>query len=219
MLRSETVRQAAVATGVHRNTSFRWRHCFLSLVEDNRPQQLDGIAEVDETYLLESEKGSRHIKRKAHKRGGSATKRGISDEQVCILVARDRTGQTLDFMTGKGPVTKAQLHSCLSPVLNEDSLLVSDGNPSYHHFAREIAITHEAVNFSAGVRIKGAYHLQNFNAYHSRLKNWLNHFHGVATKYLSNYLGWRRAIDTCRLNTPKLFLRAALGIFPHTLVT
>jgi hypothetical protein len=32
----------------------------------------------------------------------------------------------------------------------------------------------------------------------------------------SNYLGWRRAIDTRRLNTPELFLRAAIGLFPHT---
>jgi hypothetical protein len=159
------------------------------------------------------------MERKARKRGGSATKRGISDEQVCVLVARDRTGQTLDFVTGKGPVTKAQLRDCLPPVLDKDSLLVSDGNPTYQYFAQEIAITHEAVNLSAGVRIKGAYHVQNVNAYHSRIKNWLNHFHGVATKYLPNYLGWRRAIDTHRLNTPESLLRAAIGIFPHSSMT
>jgi hypothetical protein len=219
MLRSETVREAAIATGIHRNTSFRWRHRFLNLVKGDRPQQLHGIAEVDETYILESEKGARCIKREVRKRGSSATKRGISDEQVCVLVARDRTGQILDFVIGKCSVTKAQLHDCLMPVLNKDSLLVSDGNPSYRYFAQETAITHEAVNLSAGVRINGAFHIQNVNAYHSRLKNWLNHFHGVATKYLSNYLGWRRAIDTHRLNTPELFLRAAIGLFPHTSMT
>ena len=219
MLRSETVRQAAVTAGVHRNTSFRWRHRILALAKGDRPQHLHGITEADETYLLESEKGSRHMERKARKRGGSATKRGISDEQVCVLVARDRTGQTLDFVTGKGPVTKAQLRDCLPPVLDKDSLLVSDGNPTYQYFAQEIAITHEAVNLSVGVRIKGAYHVQNVNAYHSRLKNWLNHFHGVATKYLPNYLGWRRGIDTHRLNTPESLLRAAIGIYPHSSMT
>ncbi|MDV6345721.1 transposase [Nitrosomonas sp. Is37] len=109
----------------------------------------------------------------------------------------------------------------MPPFLNEDSLLVSDGNPLYHYFdfAQEIAITHETVNCSAGIRIKSSYHFQNVNTYHGRLKNWLNHFHGVATKYLSNYLSWRRTIDIRRLNTPELFLRAALRIFPHSLMT
>jgi transposase-like protein len=219
MLRSETVRQAAATAGVHRNTSFRWRHRFLNWTKDDRPQCLHGITEADETYLLESEKGARQLVRKARKRGGSATKRGISDEQICILVARDRTGQTLDFVTGKGPVTKQPLHACLPPVLDTDSLLVSDGNPTYHYFAQALALTHEAVNLSAGVRVRGAYHVQNVNAYHSRLKYWLDHFHGVATKYLPNYLGWRRAIDAHRLHTPELLLRASVGIFPHTSVT
>lgn len=79
MLRSEAVRQAAVA-GVQRNTSFRWQYCFLNLVKGDRPQQLHGIAEADETHLLESKKESRLIERKAHKRGGSATKRDFSEK-------------------------------------------------------------------------------------------------------------------------------------------
>jgi hypothetical protein len=48
-------------------------------------------------YLLESEKGSRNLARPPRKRGGAASQRGISFEQVCVIVARDRTGQTLDF--------------------------------------------------------------------------------------------------------------------------
>jgi hypothetical protein len=37
------------------------------------------------------------------------------------------------------------------------------------------------------------FHLNNVNAYHGRLKEWLRRFHGVATQNLPNYLGWRRA--------------------------
>jgi len=36
---------------------------------------------------------------------------------------------------------------------------------------------------------------QNVNAYGSRLKQWMHQFHGVATQYLKNYLGWRRIIE------------------------
>ena len=38
-------------------------------------------------------------------------------------------------------------------------------------------------------------HINNINAYHGRLKEWLRPFHGVATKYLNRYLGWRRSLE------------------------
>jgi len=42
---------------------------------------------------------------------------------------------------------------------------------------------------------RGIFHVQNVNAYDSRLKEWMKHFHGVATKYLTSYLGWMRLLD------------------------
>jgi transposase-like protein len=219
VLDSRTVRAAAARVGVHKNTTFRWRHRFLTLPKTDRPLRLAGIAEADEMYLLESEKGARKLERPPRKRGGAATKRGISDQQVCILVARDRTGKTLDFVTGKGPVTKKQLKRCLPPVIDKDALLVTDSNAAYRYFAREAGITHEAVNLRAGVRVKGALHVQNVNAYHSRFRGWLNRFHGVATHYLPNYLGWRWVLDAKRIGSPEALLKAAIGAFPHLTVT
>lgn len=215
LLMATTVRRAAIAVGVHKNTSFRWRHRFLTLPKTDRPSQLSGIAEADEIYFLESEKGARDIQRAPRKRGGSASTRGTSDEQICVLVARDRTGQTLDFVTGRGPVSKLQLRRCLAPVLAKDTLLVSDGNASYRYFARDAGISHEAVNISKGIRVRGAIHVQNVNAYHSRFRGWMARFHGVATHYLPNYLGWRWAVDSQRIATAAIMLMAAVGAFPH----
>jgi transposase-like protein len=211
VLNSTTVRGAARAVSVHRNTSFRWRHRFLDLAKHDRPQRLTGIAEADELYLLESQKGARNLDRAPRRHGGAATKRGISDEQVCVLVARDRTGQTRDFVTGKGPVAKRHLHEHLLPVLDSDVLLVSDSNAAYRYFAKEAGITHEAVNLRSGERVRGAIHVQNVNAYHSRFRGWLARFHGVATHYLPNYLGWRWALDLNRIHSSDRLLRAALG--------
>jgi transposase-like protein/uncharacterized protein (DUF433 family) len=219
MLKTYTVRDAAKAIGAHRNTTFRWRHRFLSWAKNDRPEHLRGIAEADECYILESEKGSKNLTRPARKRGGSATQRGTSKEQVCILVARDRTGQTTDFVAGYGQVTKAQLHRCLPEVLDQDVLLISDTNQAYLYFAHEAGISHESINVAAGRRVRGAFHIQNVNAYHSRFRQWMETFHGVATHYLPNYLGWRRALDTRRLDTPALMMGAALGAFPQLAVT
>lgn len=48
--------------------------------------------------------------------------------------------------------------------------------------ARTMKVAHRPVNLSAGIRvIAGVYHVQNVNAYDSRLKDWLRRFKGVAT--------------------------------------
>jgi transposase-like protein len=211
MLDSTSIRRAAEQLGVAGATTFRWRHRFLALTKMDRPSTLGGITEADEMYVLESHKGSRKLDRPPRKRGGKATKRGISNEQMCILVARDRTGQTLDWVPGKGPLTRTQLHEHLKARLEPDVLLVTDAHAAYRSFAREAGFTHEAVNLHAGIRVRGAIHVQNVNAYHSRLRGWLQPFRGVASRYLGNYLGWRWALDGERIRTPEALLRAALG--------
>src|SRR5512140_83850 len=103
----ESVRTSAARCDVAVSTAFRWRHRFLrAIMTDTAP--LGGIVEADETYVLESRKGSRAWKnaavrqpdaeepeRKPRKRGGKATRRGLSSEQVPVLVAADRTGARL----------------------------------------------------------------------------------------------------------------------------
>jgi transposase-like protein len=217
MLDSRTVRKAAAKLEIAKNTSMRWRHRFLYATKADRPACLSGIAEADETFLLESQKGARKMNRPARQRGGKASKRGISHEQVCVLVARDRSGSTWDFVTGHGPVTKAQLHRHLPAILTPDTLLVTDANQTYRAFAKEAGVAHDFVNLSAGRRITRqasvAIHVQNVNAYHSRFHGWLHGFRGVATRYLPNYLGWRWAIDQQRIDSPETFLKAAIGVF------
>lgn len=219
LLDSLTIRKAAIAVAISRNTSFRWRHRFLAWVKNDRPERLHGIAEADEMYLLESEKGARHITRAPRKRGGAASQRGTSKEQVCVLVVRDRTGQTRNFVTGRGPVSKAQLRQCLLPILDKDVLLVTDSNSAYRFFARDAGLSYESINLRAKQRVRGAIHIQNVNAYHSRCRQWLDRFHGVATHYLPNYLGWRWALDANRINAPFDLLKASVGVFPHLAAT
>lgn len=59
MISGLSVRRAAEKCRIHPATAFRWRHRFLQLPERVRDLQLSGIVEADETYFLESFKGSR----------------------------------------------------------------------------------------------------------------------------------------------------------------
>ena len=212
VLESRTIRDAARAVHVHRTTSFRWRHRFVPGAMRDRPPALSAIVEADETYRLESQKGSRRLTRRPRKRGGVAKRRGINREHDCLLIARDRNGRTLDFHTGQGQVTAAQLHEHLKPVLADDVLLISDSAAAYRHFAAQAGITHEAVNVQTGERVRGAIHVQNVNAWHSRFKSWLVRFRGVASRYLINYSGWQRVLDDRRLTAPAHLLCAAVQL-------
>jgi transposase-like protein len=215
LIDGDTVRAAARRCGVHKNTAFRWRHRFLILPAGLKPSSLHGIVEADETYFLESHKGERHLPRPPRKRGGVAKKRGLSSEQIPVLVVRDRSTATTDAVLPKA--NTASVTAVLAPVLDADAVLCSDSNAIYHCFAERAHIAHTPVNLSAGIRvIDHAFHIQNANAYHSRLKGWMARFHGVATKYLPNYLGWRRCLERFAATlTPTLMLSLATGRDQH----
>jgi transposase-like protein len=206
-----TVRQAARRCGVHKNTSFRWRHRFLTRLAGSKPLHLRGIVEADETYFLESFKGQRHLPRPARKRGGVATKRGLSAEQIPVLIVRDRSHTTTDAVLPKA--TTECIGMVLAPILDPDAVLCSDGAAIYRSFATQAKIAHQPINLSAGIRVVDhAFHLQNVNAYDSRLKGWMARFYGVATKYLPNYLGWRRSLERFgEALTPEILLGQAVG--------
>jgi transposase-like protein len=213
-----TIRQAATRLTVASSTAFRWRHRFLALPKTVQAQALMGIAEADETFFLHSRKGQRSLDRKPRRRGGRAAKRGLSREQVPVLVARDRSGATANIILAADG--KADLVAALKPLLPSDTILCTDGSSVLAAAVKEIGVTHRPVNVSAGCRVvAGVYHIQNVNAYDSRLKNWIRRFHGVATKYLDSYLGWFRTLDRSAPATvqPASLLGLALGARPiHT---
>ena len=43
--------------------------------------------------------------------------------------------------------------------------------------------------------VKGIFHIQHLNAYHTKLKAFVASFKGVSSKYLNNYLVWNNAVE------------------------
>ena len=205
-----SVRKAAKRCGIDKTTSFRWRHRFLTRPCEAKARSLRDIVEADETFFLESFKGSRNMQRLPRKRGGKAQKRGLSKEQIPVLIARDRHGAMIDARLPD--LSDKAIEDVLGPVIGNDVMLVSDGASRYQRIADKAGIKHVGLNASAGKRCWGIYHIQNVNAYTSRLKDWVRPFKGIATKYLTNYLGWHRMLDReHRPMMPATCLAAALG--------
>ena len=105
-------------------------------------------------------KAERGLDRKARKRGGEATQRGFSHEQVPVLVARDRASVMMDCVLKA--MDMATLFVALKPFLTKD--VVPTAARLLVGAARKLGIEHHAVNLSAGIRVDGAWHVQNVNA-------------------------------------------------------
>lgn len=216
LMESVSVRKAALRCGVDKKTAFLWRHRFLHAAAEHRADHESGIVEADETFFLESFKGQRHLPRPPHRRGVAARRRGFTAEQIPVLSVRDRSGQQADFKLEQ--LNADHVTAVLRPLIDPDAILCTDSAAVYATFAKAQGITHRAINLRQHQRVNGAYHIQNVNAYHSRLKEWMDRFHGVATHYLPHYLGWRRMLERYqdRIN-PLICLQEALGRLPQQL--
>ena len=219
LMTGESVAKAAVRCGVAYTTAFRWRHRFLSAPSLDKPTSLTGIVEADETFILESFKGKRSdLPRPARKRGGKAAKAGLSAEQIPVLVARDRNGATTDAVLPK--LNRASVTTALAGVVTPANQLCCDGGKAIVAFARKAEIPCHILPSPGGPRPEAPNlhinNVNNVNGYHGRLKEWLRPFHGVATKYLNNYLGWRRTVEALGAGTlPEAWLRSAVGNGPY----
>jgi len=189
----KSIRASAAYCHIHPSTSFRGRHRMLQIPQKTKADHLEGIVELDETYFLESHKGERNLDRKPRKRGGKASQRGLSSEQTAVLIVRDRSGKTTDAVLEKS--NQDTIAEVIVSAVDRDALLCSDTKPAYRAFANAYHYTLETINLSKNEHVDGIVHVQNVNAYDSRLKLWMKRFHGVATKYLESYLGWMRLLD------------------------
>jgi hypothetical protein len=94
-------------------------------------------------------------------------------------------------------------------VLAKDTLLCSDGAKAYGVVAKKAGIQVKSIKATKKATPS---HVNNVNAYDSRLKNWMHRFHGVATKNLDNYLGWHRMLDKSGSDLPgKVLVSGALA--------
>ena len=212
----ETVSKAAKRCGVAYTTAFRWRHRFLSALNLDKPQRLSGIVEADETFVLESFKGKRGgLGRVARKRGGKASKRGLSSEQIPVIVARDRSGATIDAVLPR--LDAASMTAALGQAITNGVELCCDGGMAITAFARRARVKFHVLPAPGAPKPDAPqFHINNVNAYHGRFKEWMRRFHGVATDNLPSYLSWRRTIEAfSTASLPEAWIMGAAGLGPY----
>ena len=195
MMNSFTVRRSAEICGINKDTAFIWRHKVLDALQNMQNSvELNGVVEADETFFALSFKGNHKksttftMPRKAHKRGKDIHTRGLSHEQVCVPCAVNRNGLSIAKITNLGRVGAKDIHHAFDNRIEPNSILCTDAIACYNDLVRTEKL--ELIQLKTGKSKLGIYHIQHINSYHSMLKNFMIRFHGVATKYLNNYLIW-----------------------------
>ena len=144
MIEGKSLAKTAALCGIHPTTAFRWRHRFLRAPASDKPRGLRGIVEADETFILESFKGRwSDLPRKARKRGGTARHAGLYQDNIPILVARDRNGATFDAILAQ--VDGASVGLALAGVVTPGNHLIGDGGKAIATFARRAGIPFHVV--------------------------------------------------------------------------
>ena len=194
-----SLRQTAAALQVQVSTAFRWRHRLLSAL-DRRPQPpLTGKVAATEAFVRYSEKGSWHTdgpgSRGSGKRlpGRRPFRRFIDGRPSRVLLACNEEHQAA-VIAGQGRTTPEGLQGCLGPLFKAGtevcpSILSPADMASYAEACRRLGLTllEAGGQWAAGTLA----HLgRRVDWFRMGLYRWLARFHGVATRYLQNYLAW-----------------------------
>lgn len=161
------------------------------------------MVEADEKFFRTSFKGTRGWKRRsapqdrrARKRGGAEGFRGLGEQQVPTLTAVDRSGAI--YQARISDLKHATIVQEMSPWVEPDSVICSDGNDAYAKVAKATGCEHiraKSGNRSTGYGNTSGLSIGRIDAYHRDVENLINRrCMGVSTRYLMNYFGWSRRI-------------------------
>lgn len=195
MVEEKSLDKIKEALAINKKTAFDWRHKILSSLAGTDKDDFTGITESDETFFLDSRKGSREMGRQPRKRGGTSSRRGVNDGHVAVIVTRDRKSALDISVATMGRIRKSDIERALGGRIKKGkAVLCSDAHVSYKGFAIDNQLEHHPLKGAIKQRVKqGIYHIQHVNSTHNRVKKWIDgRFWGVATKYLQGYMDWFR---------------------------
>lgn len=159
--------------------------------------ELNGVVEADETFTPLSFKGNHksfNLPRPAKHRGTSASRRGLSKEQVCISCGVNLNGLSVSKVSNLGKPNIHSLNKVLGGKIAKDSVFVTDSFRAYSKLSYDMGLNH--IRIPRKKHSLGSFNIQVINSYHSRLKAMLIYnFKGVSTKYLNNYLVYHNFVN------------------------
>ena len=136
---------------------------------------------TDEKYVLNSHKGEKLDNLKPRKRGGSASKRGLLNEQICLPTAVQRNGTAVLKATNTAAPTSGDLMK-LSNSIGKNNMAWIDGKTAYNSLlSGKHCVIRVMKDHTTYTSID---HLNNVNAFHRLIEKWYKGYNGVVSKYI-----------------------------------
>lgn len=202
-----SVKRTALLCDVSEQTVFANRlRLFYALNQLDEKVVLAGNVALDETYVAASYKGNRQLQkgfsmpREARKRGHENHIAGLSKNQACVVCAIDEYGTSIAKVAGLGAPTAERIENALKKHIDKKHLksLYSDRAAAIRKFAENcdlpIKRCYRVSKKGKGQNTEDVRQLQRINAYHSRLKKFLEQFNGISSEMLQGYVSlfsWR----------------------------
>ena len=162
---------------VTQKTAWFLNHRIRQMLTDKEPELLNGISEIDETYVGAALKNVHKSKKDAKKAKGNFGKTMVfgavqREGKVIAKVVKDTSAETL--------VNAVNEH------IEQGSTMVSDENQAYNQLS--LKYTHVRVNHSAKEYVRGEAHTNTIEGFWSLLKRQINGIHhSVSPKHLQRY--------------------------------
>lgn len=198
LIKKYSLRKSAEICGISLPTAFVWKHKILDALQNMQNEvKLNGVVEADETFTPLSFEGHHkdfNLPRPTKHRSISASRRGLSKEQVCITCGVNLNGLSISKVSNLGKPNIHVLGYVLNGKIAKDSVLVTDSFRTYSKLSNDMKLQH--IRIPRNQYSLGTFNIQTINSYHLRLKAMLTYnFKGVATKYLNNYLVYNNFVN------------------------
>jgi len=184
MISGDSIRKAAEIVNVSITTSFYWRHKLLNGLSRLPSPKMKNVKEIKELVIPYSHKGQR-----------TRLLSEVMRSKISAVFVCDRTGK-----------------------LDSDSIAFSErcNNPIFSRL-REISNQHTDIicppffenimsNFDGNIKTPSTSYTQPMLIDHiiNSWQAWMKRFHGVASKYLANYLHWFDYLDNTQFKSDKI---------------
>ncbi len=162
-------------------TAMLWRKKVFSAVDGYQDHlYLKDTVWIDETYLFDSSL--------LHE-DGFRQKRGLSNNQICIVVAIDVHKNCMAVISGHGKPSGKRIYETLKDHIIEGSTVIHDGERAHNTLIRKLKLVSQPYKAD----IKDTEYLENMaliNNMCSWLKRYIYRFIGMRTENLQSYLNW-----------------------------
>lgn len=172
-----SIRKAAAYAGISKNTSFAWRHKFLSSASlMSRPKETNTVVGVSLISVPYSEKGR---------------KKSCESDKVAVksLLLVSESGMWLDCLTKH--CSRLEIATHLTESLNGGFIV----QKTDRILTRTLKRLHEPQKLTNSLHKKW-YNEQSCRK-ETELFAWMKRFKGVASKYLQNYWAWYLLLYRC----------------------